>query len=130
MDLVRYADTHGSEGDPAIPQAWRYRDYLIRAFNTDVPYDRFVREQLAGDLLPDPRVNTAEGLNESALGTGHFRMIEHGYQPVDTPLHVHDLHATILWLLGIDNMGLTYRYKGRPERPTQNEGEPYKKIVG
>ena len=84
MDLVRYADSHGSEGDPAIPQAWRYRDYLIRAFNTDVAYDRFVREQLAGDLLPDPRVNTAEGLNESALGTGHFRMIEHGYQPVDT----------------------------------------------
>jgi hypothetical protein len=84
MDLVRYADTHGSEGDPAIPQAWRYRDYLIRAFNTDVPYDQFVREQLAGDLLKTPRLNAAEKLNESALGTGHFRMIEHGYQPVDT----------------------------------------------
>ncbi len=53
-----------------------------------------------------------------------------GLRAVDTPLHVHDLHATILWLLGIDNMGLTYRYKGRPERPTQNEGEPYKKIIG
>ena len=84
MDLVRYADTHGSEGDPAIPQAWRYRDYLIRAFNTDVPYDQFVREQLAGDLLKSPRINTADKLNESALGTGHFRMIEHGFQPVDT----------------------------------------------
>jgi hypothetical protein len=84
MDLVRYADTHGSEGDPAIPQSWRYRDYLIRAFNTDVPYDQFVREQLAGDLLPTPRINTAENLNESALGPGHFRMIEHGFQPVDT----------------------------------------------
>ncbi len=84
MDLVRYADTHGSEGDPAIPQSWRYRDYLIRAFNTDVPYDQFVREQLAGDLLKSPRINTADKLNESALGTGHFRMIEHGYQPVDT----------------------------------------------
>jgi uncharacterized protein (DUF1501 family) len=53
-----------------------------------------------------------------------------GLRAAETPLHVHDLHATILWLLGIDNMGLTYRYKGRPERPTQNEGEPYKKIVG
>jgi len=84
MDLVRYADTHGSEGDPAIPQAWRYRDYLIRAFNADVPYDQFVREQLAGDLLKSPRINEADKLNESALGTGHFRMIEHGYQPVDT----------------------------------------------
>ena len=84
MDLVRYADTHGSEGDPTIPQSWRYRDYLIRAFNADVPYDQFVREQLAGDLLSTPRVNNAEGLNESALGPGHFRMVEHGYQPVDT----------------------------------------------
>ena len=84
MDLVRYADTHGSEGDPAIPQAWRYRDYLIRAFNADVPYDQFVREHLAGDLLTNPRLNPAEGLNESMLGTGHFRMVEHGYQPVDT----------------------------------------------
>ena len=84
MDLIRYADTHGSEGDPSIPQAWRYRDYLIRAFNTDVPYDQFVREQLAGDLLKSPRINTADKLNESALGTGHFRMVEHGYQPVDT----------------------------------------------
>ncbi|MFZ9437142.1 MAG: DUF1553 domain-containing protein [Opitutales bacterium] len=84
MDLVRYADTHGSEGDPAIPQAWRYRDYLIRAFNGDVPYDQFVREHLAGDILPNPRLNAAEQLNESMLGTGHFRMVEHGYQPVDT----------------------------------------------
>ncbi|TSA35531.1 MAG: DUF1549 domain-containing protein, partial [Opitutales bacterium] len=84
MDLVRYADTHGSEGDPAIPQAWRYRDYLIRAFNTDVPYDQFIREQIAGDLLKSPRINTEDKLNESALGTGHFRMIEHGFQPVDT----------------------------------------------
>jgi len=84
MDLVRYADSHGSEGDPSIPQSWRYRDYLIRAFNADVPYDQFVREQIAGDLLPKPRLNASEHLNESALGTGHFRLVEHGYQPVDT----------------------------------------------
>ncbi|MFM9168005.1 MAG: DUF1501 domain-containing protein [Verrucomicrobiota bacterium] len=55
---------------------------------------------------------------------------ELGLRAQETPLHVHDLHATILWLLGIDNMGLSYRFKGRPERPTQNEGGPYKKIVG
>jgi hypothetical protein len=84
MDLVRYADSHGSEGDPSIPQSWRYRDYLIRAFNADIPYDQFVREQIAGDLLPTPRLNASEHLNESALGTGHFRLVEHGYQPVDT----------------------------------------------
>jgi hypothetical protein len=84
MDLVRYADTHGSEGDPAIPEAWRYRDYLIRAFNADVPIDQLIREHLAGDLLREPRWNREEQFNESLLGTAHLRLVEHGFQPVDT----------------------------------------------
>ena len=54
---------------------------------------------------------------------------ELGLHAVEDRLHVHDLHATILWLLGLDNMGLIYNYKGRPERPTLNEGEPFKKIA-
>jgi hypothetical protein len=54
---------------------------------------------------------------------------EVGLHAVEDRLHVHDLHATILWLLGLDNMGLIYKYKGRPERPTLNEGEAYKKIA-
>jgi hypothetical protein len=54
---------------------------------------------------------------------------ELGLRAVDTPLHVHDLHATILWLLGLDNMELVYKYKGRPERPTLNEGEAYTKLA-
>ena len=83
MDWVRYADSHGSEGDPMIPHAWRYRDYLIRALNADVPYDQLVREHLAGDLLPHPRVNAELGLNESALGLGHLRMVFHGFAPTD-----------------------------------------------
>ncbi len=53
-----------------------------------------------------------------------------GLHAVENRLHVHDLHATILWLMGLDNMGLIYNYKGRPERPTLNEGAPYKAIVG
>jgi len=55
---------------------------------------------------------------------------EVGLHAVDQRLHVHDLHATILWLMGLDNMDLVYKYKGRPERPTINEGEAYRKIVG
>jgi hypothetical protein len=55
---------------------------------------------------------------------------EVGLHAVEDRLHVHDFHATILWLLGIDNMQLTYRYKGRPERPTLNEGEAYRRIAG
>ena len=83
MDLFRYSESHGSEGDPDIPLAWRYRDYLIRAFNADVPYDQLVREHLAGDLLSDPRIDPDAGTNESLLGTANYRLIEHGYQPVD-----------------------------------------------
>ena len=83
MDLVRYTESHGSEGDPDVPQAWRYRDYLIRAFNNDVPYDQLLREHLAGDLLSAPRLDTAAGLNESLIGAAHWRMVEHGFQPVD-----------------------------------------------
>ncbi|MBX9627095.1 MAG: DUF1549 domain-containing protein [Gemmataceae bacterium] len=51
LDVVRYADTHGFEVNTERPNAWPYRDYVIRAFNEDRPYDRFVREQLAGDQL-------------------------------------------------------------------------------
>lgn len=49
LDLARYADTAGYEGDPDLPHAWRYRDYVIDAFNNDKPYDRFIKEQIAGD---------------------------------------------------------------------------------
>jgi cytochrome c553 len=83
MDLVRYAETHGSEGDPDIPWAYLYRDYLIRAFNGDVPCDQLIREHIAGDLLPSPRWNSEEHYNESAVGTAHLRLVEHGFQPVD-----------------------------------------------
>jgi uncharacterized protein (DUF1501 family) len=55
---------------------------------------------------------------------------EVGLHAVEDRLHVHDLHATFLHLLGIDNMKLVYRHKGRPERPTLNEGEAYRKITG
>ena len=83
MDLFRYAESHGSEGDPDIPFAWRYRDYLIRAFNRDVPYDQLIREHLAGDLLPTPRLDPENQINESIIGTVQFWLGEHGYQPVD-----------------------------------------------
>ncbi|MGN6135969.1 MAG: DUF1549 domain-containing protein, partial [Aureliella sp.] len=83
MDWIRYAESHGSEGDPPIPYASQYRDYLIRALNQDVPYDRLVQEHLAGDLLPEPRVNDALGINESAIGPAHLRMVFHGFAPTD-----------------------------------------------
>ena len=52
LDLARYADTKGYEKDPERPEIWRYRDWLIKAFNADKPYNVFLTEQIAGDLLP------------------------------------------------------------------------------
>jgi hypothetical protein len=68
LDLVRYADSNGYERDGAKPSAWRYRDYVIRSFNSDKPYDRFVQEQLAGDELPDASAETMIGLGFTRLG--------------------------------------------------------------
>ena len=52
LDVARYGDSTGSSRNLPLPHAWRYRDYVVDAFNRDKPYDRFVREQIAGDLLP------------------------------------------------------------------------------
>lgn len=83
MDWYRYAESHGSEGDPNIPYASVYRDYLIRALNQDVPYDQLLREHLAGDLLRNPRINEELGINESAIGPAHLRMVPHGFGVTD-----------------------------------------------
>jgi mono/diheme cytochrome c family protein len=67
LDVVRYADTAGFSNDYERPNAWRYRDYVVRAFNQDKPYDRFVMEQLAGDeLAPDDP--------EALIAVGYLRM--------------------------------------------------------
>ena len=51
LDVVRYAESNGYEADGERPNAWRYRDWVVKAFNDDMPYDRFLTEQLAGDLM-------------------------------------------------------------------------------
>ncbi len=104
MDVVRFTETHGNEWNYEVHHAWRYRDYLIRAFNADVPFDQFIREHIAGDLLPvgwvessrptnvkseqpnggsrglDPpykaRLHPTEHFNESIIGTGFYRFGE------------------------------------------------------
>ena len=63
LDVVRFGESQGFEYDRIREHAWRYRDYVIRAFNDDKPYDRFIREQLAGDVLPEANA-------ESVIATG------------------------------------------------------------
>jgi hypothetical protein len=83
LDLVRYAETRGHEFDPVIPNAYQYRDYVVRALNNDVPYDQFVTEHIAGDLVDPPRVDPVQGANESILGTGFWFLGEEVHSPVD-----------------------------------------------
>ncbi|MBM3902438.1 MAG: DUF1553 domain-containing protein [Verrucomicrobia bacterium] len=83
MDLMRYAESRGHESDFLIANAWHYRDYLICAFNADVPYPQFLKEHLAGDLLPAPRLRPGTDSNESVLGTGWAFLGEEVHSPVD-----------------------------------------------
>jgi len=83
LDLVRYAETHGYERDSTKPEAWRYRDYVINAFNQDKPYDRFLLEQLAGDELPEV---TAETLT----ATGYYRLGIWDDEPADREQALYD----------------------------------------
>ena len=84
LDVVRYAETNGHEFDSDKLDAWRYRDYVIRAFNADLPYDHFVLEHIAGDLLADPRTIFDGSQMESALGTGFYWFGEVINSPVDS----------------------------------------------
>ena len=83
LDLVRYAETSGHEFDFEIPLAWQYRDYVVRGLNADVPYNQWVLEHVAGDLLTEPRRHPVEGFNESIIGTGFWYLGESKHSPVD-----------------------------------------------
>ena len=70
LDVVRYADTAGETADYPVPVAWRYRNYVIDAFNADKPYDQFLREQIAGDILA--REGSREQYAEKVTATGYL----------------------------------------------------------
>ena len=74
LDIVRYADSVGRTRNLPFPVAWKYRDYVIRAFNDDKPYDDFIREQIAGDLLP---YSDAKQRNEQLIATGFLALGAH-----------------------------------------------------
>ena len=67
LDVARYADSNGMDVNHAYAHAWRYRDYVIRAFNQDKPFDRFITEQLAGDLL---KIDNRIAHNDAIIATG------------------------------------------------------------
>ncbi len=76
LDLVRFAETNSFERDGVKPNAWKFRDYVIRSFNDDKPYQQFIREQLAGDELP-------EVTTETLIATGYYRLGLWDDEPAD-----------------------------------------------
>ena len=90
MDLVRYAETKAFEADYPMPNVYQYRDYLIRAFNDDVPYDRLLLEAVAGDLV-SPRLHPDTGNVESVIGPGYLYLTDGQHGPPD----LHDDEARI-----------------------------------
>jgi hypothetical protein len=99
LDVVRYADTAGDNSDFPIPQMYRYRNWVISAFNRDMPYDQFVRAQIAGDLLPAK--NTDEQY-EQTIATGYIANARRfGSRVDDYPQHL-TIEDTI------DNLGRTF----------------------
>jgi hypothetical protein len=107
LDLVRYAESRGHEFDFDAVNAYQYRDYVIRAFNADVPYDQFVTEHLAGDLLDQPRLNEELGFNESILGTGFWFLGEWVHSPVDIRKDEADRFDNMIDVMSKTFLGLT-----------------------
>ncbi|NNE90133.1 MAG: DUF1553 domain-containing protein [Verrucomicrobiales bacterium] len=86
LDIVRYAESNGFERDNPKPEIWRYRDYVIDAFNEDKPYDQFVIEQIAGDEIAKPT-------QASLTATGFHRLMQWDDEPADRKQHVYDVLA-------------------------------------
>ncbi|MFN3651627.1 MAG: PSD1 and planctomycete cytochrome C domain-containing protein [Armatimonadota bacterium] len=100
LDVARYAQTNGYERDDEKPFAWRYRDYVIRSFNDDKPYDQFVKEQIAGDELP-------QVTDETVTATAFYRLGVWDDEPDDAKQAEFDNLDDVLATMGQAFMGLT-----------------------
>ncbi|WP_165065458.1 PSD1 and planctomycete cytochrome C domain-containing protein [Paludisphaera rhizosphaerae] len=100
LDLVRYAETNGYERDAGKPYIWRYRDYVINAFNNDKSFDRFILEQLAGDEIAPDSV-------EEQVATGFYRLGLWDDEPADKPQARYDTLDGIVSTVGQVFLGMT-----------------------
>lgn len=113
LDLVRYSESQGFERDTNKSMVWRYRDYVIDAFNQDKPYDRFLLEQLAGDEIPEPT-------RDSIIATGYHRLMQWDDEPADRLQHAFDIIDDNLRVTTETMLGMTvgcarcHDHKGDP----------------
>ncbi len=105
LDVMRYADSTGSDEDHRYPHAWRYRDYVVKAFNDDMPYNEFVREQLAGDILA-ARPDSGVGY-QGIVATGFLALGKKALAQKDLPLKRYDVVDDQIDVTAKAFMGLT-----------------------
>ena len=103
LDLVRFAETNSYERDSKKPSTWRYRDYVIRSFNDDKPYDRFLKEQLAGDEMPDAGPSNPDPI----IATGFYRLGVWDDDPADDVQHRYDVLDDLVATVGQTFLGMT-----------------------
>ena len=103
LDVARYAESSGKETSFSYPQAWRFRDYVIDSFNADVPFDRFIREQIAGDLLPakDDIQRTEQVVATGFLALGPKSHIERNKKQFEMDLVDEQIDAVSQAFLGL-----------------------------
>lgn len=104
LDVVRYADSNGYERDAAKPYVWRYRDYVIESLNQDKPFDRFVIEQLAGDVM---KAESEKLKTERMIATGFLRLGHWDDEPADPATDRYDQLDDIVSTTGQAFLGLT-----------------------
>ena len=103
LDVVRYADTAGENTDRPLMHAWRYRNWVFDAFNHDLRYDDFVRQQLAGDILFDKA--DAKQRSEGIIATGYLAIARRFGHDIDKDIHL--THEDVIDTLGRNFLGLT-----------------------
>ncbi len=106
LDVARYGESNGNDGlgrNPTFPHAWRYRDYVIDAFNRDVPYDRFLAEQIAGDLLPS---DSPAQRDRHLVATGFLAMASKPAKAMNTNFDM-DIVADQIEVVGTGIMGIS-----------------------
>nr|MBC8356726.1 DUF1553 domain-containing protein [Planctomycetota bacterium] len=106
LDLARYGDSNGGDINYAHANAWRYRDYVIKSLNDDKPYDEFIREQLAGDLLPDG--GNSERRRDLLTATGFLMLGPKMLAEVDTDKLLIDIVDEQLDVTGLTFLGMTF----------------------
>ena len=103
LDVARYAESSGKEVDMTFPNAWRYRNYVIDSFNNDKPYDRFIREQIAGDLIPtkDDKQFAEQLIATGFLAIGPKALIEKNPRQFQADLIDEQIDTTTRVILGV-----------------------------